>query len=112
MNKTLRIILTLVGFFVVSGALLLTGIILGRVNWSMLGFWPGSMISGFTTNQIVPTRSQYDYSADPGMMEIYGQNDTANAQFSFGMMGTGMSNGMMGGYGSDFDGNADPIIYS
>lgn len=109
MNKTFRIILTLVGFFVISSALLLTGFVLGRTNWSMLGFWPGSMVNSFAANQNVPVRTRSDFSADPDMMATNGQNYYANSQFGYDMMGAGMGNDMMGGYGSDYYGNADPI---
>lgn len=100
MNKTLRIILTLVGIFVISGILLLTGIILGRVSWSVLGFQPSSMMGGFATNQTVPVRSQNDYLTISNMMGTNDQNNNANTQVGYGMMG---------GYGSDNYGNADPI---
>lgn len=109
MNKTLRIILTLVGIFVISGVLLLTGIILGRVDWSVSGFWPGSMMDGFTTNQNVPVRSQNDYSTISNMMGTNDQNNYANTQMGYAMMGSQMGTGMMGGYDSDIYGNADPI---
>jgi hypothetical protein len=101
MSKALRISLIIIGAFVISGALLWTGFLIGRSAWSMSGFWPGSMMGVQSGYGSVPNVAQFPYGMMGGeMMSGYGGAGMMGPGMMSGYGGAGMMGpGMMSGYG-------------
>jgi hypothetical protein len=107
MNKTLRNSLIVLAAIVGAAALVLVGMNFGRVYWSPMGDWPGSMMAGFQSFD----ENGQTYGMGPGMMGFYDQSGAygfmgsgmmGGAMMNPGMMGFDMmGSGMMGTYGSN-----------
>lgn len=101
MNTNLRGTLIILGTVIVSTALIVGGVFIGRAGANVNTIGPGFMMNGYTPAQAGDAQSSFAYGMGPGMMSGYNQD-------GYGMMNGGMMGGMVSGYNSGLY-NVEPL---